>query len=122
MYLVDILLYSILSIFIQKYLNSGLSFLQFIKSFYTKVSRKIEINPIENNEEIGNNENIIKFENHFQELSPINKQRKEQDDCLKIVNISKNFDKLKAVDNFNGELFGNEIFCLLGHNGAGKQL
>ena len=24
------------------------------------------------------------------------------------------------MNNFNGELFKNEIFCLLGHNGAGK--
>ena len=27
---------------------------------------------------------------------------------------------IKAVDNFNGELFKDEIFALLGHNGAGK--
>ena len=49
-----------------------------------------------------------------------NKQQKEQNTCLKIINCSKYFDDLKAVDNYNGELFSNEIFCLLGHNGAGK--
>ena len=46
--------------------------------------------------------------------------KKENNECLKIVNVCKDFDIVKAVDNFNGELFGNEIFCLLGHNGAGK--
>ena len=113
MYLVDILLYSLLSIFIESYKNSGLDFFQFIKSFFTKVSRTI-------NYEQNEIEKIIEFERHFQELSPINKQKKSQNDCLSLVNISKNFGPFKAVDNFNVDLFGNEIFCLLGHNGAGK--
>ena len=53
-------------------------------------------------------------------MTSFNLQKKEQRDCLSLVNITKNFDSLKAVDNFNCDLFGNEIFCLLGHNGAGK--
>ena len=120
MYLVEILLYSFLSIFFQKYINSGLNFFQFIKSNFTKVSRNIEINPNEIHENIENNGNILQFERHFQELSGLNQQRKAQNDCLKIAGVCKNFDTLKAVDNFNVDLFGNEIFCLLGHNGAGK--
>ena len=39
---------------------------------------------------------------------------------MNIVGVTKKFDKLKAVDNVSVELFPNEIFCLLGHNGAGK--
>ena len=37
-----------------------------------------------------------------------------------MINVSKSFDDVQAVKSFNGELFSNEIFCLLGHNGAGK--
>ena len=118
LYIAEIILYSLLSIFIEKYNNSGLNFFQFIKSFFTHVSREINIKKIEDNNNIGNN--ILHFEKYFQELSPINQQRKANNDCLSIINVSKNFDKLKAVDNFNCDLFGNEIFCLLGHNGAGK--
>ena len=120
MYLVEICLYSFLSVFILSYKNSGLNFFQYIKSIFTKVSRKIENDPNLINENIGNNAINLPFERHFQELSPFNQQRKAQNDCLKITNVCKKFDTLKAVDNFNVELFGNEIFCLLGHNGAGK--
>ena len=116
MYLVEIIFYSLLSLIIIKFRNSGLGFCQFLLSCCKKVSRKIDLN-----EENNINENkILNFESHFQELSPINQQKKEAKDCLSIVNVTKNFDSLKAVDNFNGDLFGNEIFCLLGHNGAGK--
>ena len=118
MFITDIVFYFGLSIFIQSYRDSGLPFFQYIKSYFTKVHRDIgnlTSNLIEND----NKENI-QFETHHQELSQINQQKKEQNQCLKLVNVSKNFDDLKAVDNFNGELFSNEIFCLLGHNGAGK--
>jgi ATP-binding cassette subfamily A (ABC1) protein 3 len=120
MYVVEIIFYSLLSLFIDKYKSSGLSFFDFIKSFFVKVPRDVNYK----NNEIRYNEiteNIIEgFQRHFQELSSYNKSQKDNHECLQLVNICKNFDTLKAVDNFNGELFGNEIFCLLGHNGAGK--
>ena len=116
MYIPEIFLYSLLSIFFIKYNQSGLDFFQFLISFCKKVSRKINQKITNKNEE----EKIIKFEKNFQDLSHFNQQRKEQNDCLSLVNITKYFDSLKAVDNFNSDLFGNEIFCLLGHNGAGK--
>ena len=76
---------------------------------------------IENkNKEILGDNKILKFEKHFQDLSTLNQQRKGKNDCLSIVSVTKNFDSLKAVYDFNVDLFGNEIFCLLGHNGAGK--
>ena len=84
-------------------------------SYCKNVSRKINIK-----RENKNDLKELNFEKHFQDLFPFNQQRKEQNDCLRIVNVTKYFDSLKAVDNFNGDLFGNEIFCLLGHNGAGK--
>ena len=118
-YVADIILYLGSAILIQSYKDSGLPFLQYLKSCFTKVKRETggnnNINDIDNE-----NNNLKNFEIHHQELSALNKQKKEQDQCLKLVNVSKNFDDLKAVDNFNGELFTNEIFCLLGHNGAGK--
>ena len=39
---------------------------------------------------------------------------------LKIDNISKTYEKINAVNNFNLDLYSNEIFCLLGENGSGK--
>ena len=118
MYIVEIIFYLGLSVFIQSFSDSGLNFIQYLTSFFKKVSRKIESS--ENNSLIINDDEKISFETHHQELSPINQELKKNDQCLRLVNISKTFGDLKAVDNFNGELFPNEIFCLLGHNGAGK--
>ena len=117
MYIAEIIFYLGLAIIIQSYKDSGLSFKQYIQSCFKKVNRNVIIN-IDNQEKENLNEN--NYEKHFQELSEINKQKLAQNQCLKLVNISKNFDDVKAVDSFNGELFSNEIFCLLGHNGAGK--
>ena len=61
-----------------------------------------------------------KFEKHFQALSEINKKKSEENKDLKLLNITKSFGELKAVNNLNCEFFSDEIFCLLGHNGAGK--
>ena len=115
MYLFDIILYSLLLLFISRYKQSGLGFFHFLMSFCQKIPRKI--NQKEDNK---NDIKVLYFEKHFQDLSAFNQQRKSQNDCLRMVNVTKNFDSLKAVDNFNCDLFGNEIFCLLGHNGAGK--
>ena len=117
LYLVDIIFYLGLTIFIQSYKDSGLNFFLYIKSFFTHVSRKaITSYYIEEN-----NNSKIKFDIYHEKLSLENQKKSENNEgCLKIQNISKSFGDLKAVDKFNGELFENEIFCLLGHNGAGK--
>jgi ABC-type multidrug transport system ATPase subunit len=57
---------------------------------------------------------------HHQELNDNYKRMKQANNCMEIRNVSKHFESLIAVNNFSGELFPNEIFCLLGHNGAGK--
>ena len=133
MFVADIIIYLGLAVLIQSKKDSGLPFLQYLKSFFVKVKRDTivqktnysinnEDNNIMNENNIIENENKSKlhFEIHHQELSTINQQKSEKNQCLRLINISKNFEELKAVDNFNGELFSNEIFCLLGHNGAGK--
>ena len=117
MYIVQIIFYLGLSIFIQSYKDSGLDFISYMKSFCTKVSRNVNASNINNESD---NIKVINFEIHHQELSEENQRKKNQHQCLQLINVTKNFDDLKAVDNFNGELFPNEIFCLLGHNGAGK--
>ena len=117
MFAADITFYLGLARIIQSFKDSGLPFTLYVKSFFTKVSRSGNINiPLKE-------ENYIKEEviqHNFQELSEINKLKSEQNQCLRLVNVSKSFGDLKAVNCFNGELFSNEIFCLLGHNGAGK--
>ena len=125
MYIVEIIFYLSLSLIIQSYRDSGLNFFSYVKSFFTKVSREVNHKAnslIENhNNNIDNDQKEgIKFDTYHQELSNVNQQKLEANQCLQIINVSKNFDDLKAVDNFNGQLFSNEIFCLLGHNGAGK--
>jgi len=107
MYIVEIIFYLGLSVFIQSFSDSGLNFIQYLTSFFKKVSRKIE--STENNSLIINDDEKISFETHHQELSPNNQELKKNDQCLRLVNISKSFGDLKAVDNFNGELFPNEI-------------
>ena len=116
MYFVEIIFYLSLSCFIYSYKHSGLPFCSYMKSCFTKVTRNIgNVDILEDNKL-----NDETFEKHFQELSETNKEKLESNQCLKLVNVSKNFDDLKAVNHFNGELFPDEIYCLLGHNGAGK--
>jgi ABC-type multidrug transport system ATPase subunit len=119
-YIFDIIFYLGLSVLIQSYKDSGLEFFDYINSFFMNVSRKT--NTTDSHQQLNEFEKLSnpKFETHHQELSPINKQKLEQNNCLRIINVSKNFDEVQAVNNFKGELFSNEIFCLLGHNGAGK--
>ena len=93
MYIFDINIYLGLAILIQSYRYSWPSFLEYIKSFFKKVERKANLNS--------------------SLLIRVNKFRS--------ILIIKSFGDLKSVDNFNGELFPNEIFCLLGHNGINKK-
>ena len=118
-YLVSIFIFIGIGMFVTVFKNSGLSFVDFIKSWFVKKKNSIEdyekLFPKTNNDVINNN---IEF-NH-QELSQTNQNFKHQNKYLKISDITRLYGDLRAVDNFNGELFPNEIFCLLGHNGAGK--
>ena len=114
MFLVEIIFYSFIGLFVKYFKNSGLSFFDYIKSFCVEMRRqpgKI-ISPLESNES-------DKKINH-EELNEANKSLKEQNNFLNISNVTRKYDELIAVNNFSGELFKNEIFCLLGHNGAGK--
>ena len=115
MFIVEIVVFSLIALFIRAFQLSGLPFLDFIKSIFTKVNRKINL---ENNNTIENDNDTMKV--YHEELSAINKNLKNNNIYLNIKNITKIYDDLKAVNNFNGEIFKNEIFCLLGHNGAGK--
>ena len=40
--------------------------------------------------------------------------------ALEISNLSRSFNHKKAVNNLNFSILEGELFCLLGHNGAGK--
>ena len=121
---VEIIILLLILIVSTKKKELGLSFIEFIKYIFTKNRPNIlveNINIIDDND--NDNDNIINFNNisiKHEELSDINKALKQENNCLKIQNISKEYNDVKAVDNFNGELFKNEIFALLGHNGAGK--
>ena len=112
MFVVEIIFYLFLSIFIILYKNSGLTFFNFIKSIFCKVDRKTNKFIIQKEE--------LDEEIFHEELNEKNKLLKKQNMYLNIINITRKYDQLIAVNNFNGELFKNEIFCLLGHNGAGK--
>ena len=114
MFIVEIIFYSFISYFTKLYQNSGLSFLYFIKSIFTKVNREIDI------KESSSNKELITLEINHEELNETNKSLKSQMLYLSLKNVTRKYDELIAVNNFSGELFKNEIFCLLGHNGAGK--
>ena len=118
MYIVDIILYLGLSYFIQVYRESGLSLSSFIKTIF--FTSNLENNHISSTLLESNNVKKTNFETHHQDLTEANLQYQYRNQCLKLINVSKNYEDIRAVDNFNGELFPNEIFCLLGHNGAGK--
>ena len=115
MFIVEILLYSFISLFYKYYKNSGLPFLDYVKSFFIKVNREIDENNL-----ITNKDSELSLERHHEELNEANKTLKSQNMYLDIRGVTKKYDDLVAVNNFSGELYKNEIFCLLGHNGAGK--
>ena len=114
MFIVEIFVFVFLSYFIKAYKKSGLPFFSFMKSLFIKVNREIKINDQSMNIETD------KTERNHEELSENNKSLKSQNLYLNINNVTRQYDELIAVNNFSGELFQNEIFCLLGHNGAGK--
>ena len=110
MFVADIIIYLGLAILIQSKRDSGLPFLQYLKSFFVKVKREAIVSKTINNNIINNNENNIEnqinnnienengnkskinFEIHHQELSTINQQKSKQNQCLRLINISKNFE------------------------------
>ncbi len=84
------------------------------KSFKSKKKDKsFDLSSFETNDQIDN------YENHEQ-LTEMEISIKNENNYLNVKNITKQFDDLKAINNFSCELFPGEIFCLLGHNGAGK--
>ena len=109
----DNFLYIFGSFFIYSYKESGVDFKTFILSPIYGKRREIK-------EENNNTNKFFELNCYHEELSQNNKLLKEQNRILDIKNITKKYDDLIAVNNFNGQLFLNEIFCLLGHNGAGK--
>jgi ATP-binding cassette subfamily A (ABC1) protein 3 len=114
MFIVEIIFYNFLSLLIRAYQNSGLNFIYFLKSIFVKVNRETGIR-------IGANDiKEIPQAIYHEELNEKNKSLKNENTYLNIRNVTRKYDDLIAVNNFNGELFKNEIFCLLGHNGAGK--
>ena len=77
------------------------------------VDRRSTINNSLNNNNNALNENFQSEEIYKDMVNP--------KDCLKIINLVKQFDDgKKAVNRVNLNLYKNEIFALLGHNGAGK--
>ena len=116
-YIISILLFLGLGFFITLYKNSGLGFVEFVKSLFTCKQRTMDdYKKVINEKEPPN----LKVEINHQELSQKNKEYKNSRNYLNITDVTRLYGDLKAVNCFNGELFPNEIFCLLGHNGAGK--
>ena len=115
----QICIYNFITFFIQAYKRSGLGFFLFLKSLCCRVSRNV-YNQLNQPLFIGENQSQVNFQIHHQDLTLIEKQKKNENKLLQIAGVTKKFGHLKAVNNFNAELFTNEIFCLLGHNGAGK--
>ena len=95
MYIVDFIIYFGIFIFFFFYQQSNLDFISFLKSFKSIFRKNQNIEEIKED----NNNNL----NH-----------------LKIDNVTKSYDRINAVNNFNLDLYSNEIFCLLGENGSGK--
>ena len=112
MFIIEIIFYIFISFFAKYYQNSGLPFLDFLKSIFTKVSRDTL--------SLSNNVTESSLEINHEDLNEVNQSLKSNNTYLNLKNVTRKYDQLLAVDNFSGELFKNEIFCLLGHNGAGK--
>lgn len=60
--------------------------------------------------------------NDSERLAEVNDGEKHFDnqDPIRLEKLTKKFGKFTAVDNMTVSIKGNEVFTLLGHNGAGK--
>ena len=57
----------------------------------------------------------------YERLSPEIDQQEADNQVLKVSGLKKIYDNgFKAVDGINVKMYADQIFCLLGHNGAGK--
>ena len=109
--------YEILIMFFVQFVlyASLIIFIRFKIKFKYCSNKRIENIP--NNNLIQNeNDNLL---NSNQDLS-IKEKQQQNNDSLKILRISKKFGNLNVLNNFNLELFKDEIFCLYGPNGSGK--
>ncbi len=112
--IISFLIYIIFGTIIISYKEGNLKYLFSSKeSEEEEKGEKIDINST-------NDQNLTQFDIHHENLSEKNQVLLNQKNCLSIKNVYKIFGDLKAVNNFNGDIFPDEIFCLLGHNGAGK--
>ena len=102
-YIFEIVFYLGFSILYKKYVNS-------------RNNNNNNIQRINDEIENTNEENEMNHE----KINQKNSEFKNNGQYLNIVNLTKIYGNLLAVNKFNGEMFPNEIFCLLGHNGAGK--
>ena len=119
-FIVQIIFYNSVSIIIYLYKKLGFKFFLYLRSLCCRNSRNINIESDEHLIEDSVNNNLLNYEVHHQDLTIIEQQNKNENNCLKIVGVTKRFEDLKAINNFSGEFFPNEVFCLLGHKGAGK--
>ena len=118
--IIEIIILLLIVIVLLKKEELGLSFIDFIKYIFTKKRPNILVKNKFIIDDNNNKNNVNNISVKHEELSHINKGLKQENNCLKIQNIYKEYDDVKAVDHFNCELFKDEIFVLLGHNGAGK--
>ena len=119
MYVISSTAFFLVGLLMSFYQQSGTTFMKFILSPFKPTTRVIE-DDTSNNNIILDQPRDLGIAKHHQELNDNYKRMKQANNCMEIRNVSKHFESLIAVNNFSGELFPNEIFCLLGHNGAGK--
>ena len=119
-FIAQIIFYNSISLIVYLYKKIGFKYFLFLKSLCCRDSLNINIGRDENLIEDSGNNNLLNYEVHHQELTIIEQQNKNENNYLKIVGLTKRFEDLKAINNFSGEFFPDEIFCLLGHKGAGK--
>lgn len=116
--------YILIASIMASYENSGMDCISFIK-YMIKSAKNAGYRALEERDNI-DREFQSKYDYQtgtkvqHEEISAQNSNNKKSKRYLSINNVSKYFGDLIAVNNFSGELYPNEIFCLLGHNGAGK--
>jgi len=71
--------------------------------------------PFDVNWRLTENERQLLLERRFESLSG-----KEAEPTLQLLNVSKTLDKKKVIDDLSLTIFEDEIFVLIGENGAGK--
>ena len=120
MLFIDTLIYLVIGFYLQNTVSSEYGQTQPWYFIFSPSYWKGDVAPVSNNGNKTENQSLVNDPEAFQDESHYQDKLKSGE-CLEVKNLVKEFGDGKiAVNGLSVNMYENEIFALLGHNGAGK--